>query len=148
MTLTGCDRYAPGMSLLNDLGVGDGAGSLLLASAPDALLAEAGRLKPRPTFASGLMTAEPADRIAWWPDGRTLNAGTLSRLRWMLASAGGEGWLVFDAEDQPPAREPFETLLAAAGLALIEDRPLAGGGRAYHVRPQAAIPSRSPSSDS
>lgn len=148
MTLARSRRYAPGMSLLNDLGLGDGGGSLLLAGAPDGLLTEAGRLKPRPTFASGLMTAEPADRIVWWPNERTLNVGTLWRLCWMLTSAGGEGWLVFDAEDQPPAEPRLASLLAAAGLALTEDRPLADGGRAYRVWPLAAIPSRSPSSDS
>ena len=137
MTLTGCDRYAPGMSLLNDLGLTDGAGSLLLASAPDALLSEAGRLKPRPTFASGLMTAEPADRIVWWPNERTLSAGALSRLRWMLASAGGEGWLVFDAEDQPPAEPELASLLAVAALALIERLPFPDGECAYRVRPLA-----------
>ncbi len=123
------------MSVLAELGLADGVGSLLLAAPPDGLLAEAGRLKPRPTFASSLMTAEPADRIAWWPDARTLTAGALARLRWMLASSAGQGWLVFDAEDAPPDRAVFEALLTVAGLALIELRALSTGDTAFHVRP-------------
>ena len=109
------------MGTLAALGL-ETAGPLMLIAPPDSVLAEAGRLKPRPAVASSIMTAEPTARIAWWPDLRTLAPATLGRLRWMIEAAGAEAWLVLDHSEGLPSAEEAIALAGAAGLSALETR--------------------------
>lgn len=116
------------MAILRELGV-FGAPGLMLVSAPDSVMAEAGTMKPRPAFASSIMTAEPSARILWWPEPRYLADGALTRLRWMVENSGpGEAWLILDDEDDGlPGLETVRGMVAAAGLIVAEQRRIDGG---------------------
>lgn len=87
------------MGVLSELGFGRDEQRAMLIDPPDHVLAEAGGLKPRPSIATSLMTAEPAVRIAWWPAPGRMDAASVSRLHWMVNVADGEGWVVYDPED-------------------------------------------------
>ncbi|PFG73667.1 hypothetical protein [Tepidiforma thermophila] len=127
------------MGALADLGLSTSDGPIMLVSAPDSVLAEASRMKPRPAFASSILTAEPTPRILWWPERAQLEPGLLSRLAWMTSVARGEAWLILDpAEPESPAPSELEPLLPAASLALVEQRPIGRGEIALRVRPRGA----------
>lgn len=122
------------MGALTDLGLTTDDGSIMVISAPDSVLAEAGAMKPRPSFASTLLTAEPASRIVWWPEKRHLDAGTLQRLAWMVDSGSGTAWLVIDpAEDESPAGEELRAALQTAGMTVAEERAIGRGEVALRV---------------
>lgn len=103
--------------VLHALGLDVGEDRLLLIEPPDAVLAEAVRVTPRPAVASSVHMARPARRIVWWPQPDALDAGTLSRLRWLLAASGGVLWVVGDAETGLPV-DVIGAKLAAAGFTL------------------------------
>ena len=122
------------MGALTDLGLTTGDGSIMVISAPDSVLAEAGAMKPRPSFASTLLTAEPASRIVWWPEKRHMDAGTLRRLAWMVESGGAVAWLVIDpAEEESPRGEELRADVAAVGMAVAEKRDIGRGEVAFRV---------------
>jgi hypothetical protein len=122
------------MGALTDLGLTTDDGSIMVISAPDSVLAEAGAMKPRPSFASTLLTAEPASRIVWWPEKRYLDGGTLRRLAWMAGSAGGVAWLVIDPdEEESPGGDELRMALGAAGMAVAEERAIGRGEVALRV---------------
>jgi len=122
------------MTSLAELGLNTADGPIMLISPPDDVLAEAGRMKPRPSVASTLQVAEPTQRIAWWADRRLLNPGSLSRLRWMIAIARGEAWLLFDpAEDEPLSINEVRASLQDTGLTASGDRTLASGDIALRL---------------
>lgn len=101
--------------ILHALGLDVGADRLFLVEPPDAVLAEAGHMTPRPTIASSVDTARPAQRMVWWPQPEELNAATLGRLRWLLAASGGLLWVVVEAETGL-AVDVVVATLAAAGF--------------------------------
>lgn len=124
------------MGALADLGLSTEGGAIMLVSAPDSVLAEASRMKPRPAFASTILTAEPTSRILWWPERAHLDPGLLSRLAWMISVARGEAWLILDpAEPESPRVDELTPLLGAASLTLVEQRSIGRGEIALHVRP-------------
>ena len=124
------------MSVLAALGLGAGGVRAMLIDPPDEVLAEAGRLEPRPTIASSLQVAEPALQIAWWPQGDDLNAASLSRLAWMLAAADGvEGWLVSDGDEESPGRDVLLAALDGSALRAQEEKALDDGGFALRLTP-------------
>ncbi|MCC7363490.1 MAG: hypothetical protein IT303_03890 [Dehalococcoidia bacterium] len=123
------------MGTLSELGLGTADGALMLVSPPDGVLAEASAMKPRPSIASTLQVAEPARRMAWWPDRRQLDPATLSRFRWMLESAGGEGWLILDPEDEGVDSAALREALAPTQLTIAEERALPRGEFAVRVTP-------------
>ncbi len=88
------------MGVLTELGFGPEIARTMLIDPPDYVLAEASTLKPRPSIASSVMTAEPASLVAWWPDRARLDQSAVSRLHWMVSNASGEAWLVFDPDDE------------------------------------------------
>jgi len=105
------------MGALTALGLNTAEGAIMCVSAPDSVLAEAGLMKPRPSFASTLLTAEPTARMVWWPEKRHMDRQTLGRLKWMLEVGGGLAWLVVDAdEEESPSEDELATALAAVGL--------------------------------
>ncbi len=112
-------------------------GPLLLVAPPDAVLAEAGRMQPRPSTASTIQTAEPSARMVWWTEQRFLAPGPLSRLRWMLEAANGDAWVIFDPADEGLTSEFVAAALATAGLGPTETRALSTGEFALNVRPGA-----------
>jgi len=123
-----------GMGALADLGLTTDDGPIMVISAPDSVLAEAGAMKPRPSFASTLLTADPAARIVWWPEQRHLDPGTLARLAWLAGAAGGGTWLVIDpAEEESPTGDALRAALAVAGLSVVETRPIGRGETALRV---------------
>lgn len=112
---------------LADLGLSTADGALILFAPPDSVLAEAGGMKPRPSIASSLNTGEPCRRIAWWPQQATLTAANLSRLRWMVETAQGRAWLIFDPTDEDgPAAEDVRAAVATAGFTVASERADAG----------------------
>ncbi|MFN0146747.1 MAG: hypothetical protein ACKVT1_09565 [Dehalococcoidia bacterium] len=115
------------MGLLASLGLEAGPGGLMLVGAPDSVLAEAGAMKPRPSFASSMMTAEPAARIAWWPERESLTATALQRLAWFLASGAGEAWIIIDESEELPPADTVVSMAASSGLALRDRIDLARG---------------------
>ena len=124
------------MSVLAALGLGAGGVRAMLIDPPDAALAEAGTLEPRPTIASSLQVAEPALQIAWWPQRDDLSAASLSRLAWMLAAADGvEGWLVSDGDEESPSREVLLAALDGSSLRAQEEKALDDGGFALRLAP-------------
>lgn len=109
--------------MLAELGIASGVRAMLI-SPPDGVLAEAGRLSPRPSFASSIMTAEPADVLAWWPETDALGDAAIAKLRWMLEMANGSAWVLVDPrEDVPPATR-VEALLGRHSLSVAERRQL------------------------
>ncbi|MBI2764481.1 MAG: hypothetical protein HYX53_01075 [Chloroflexi bacterium] len=122
------------MELLAELGLSAADGGLMLIAPPDSVLAEAGRMRPRPSIASTLYVAEPAARIAWWPERRQLTPAALSRLRWMLEGDGARAWLIIDATDDD-ALTPgaVRGAVTAAGLTVAGERSRAGGESALEV---------------
>ncbi len=124
------------MSVLAALGLGAGGVRAMLIDPPDEVLAEAGRLEPRPTIASSLQVAEQALQIAWWPQRDDLSAASLSRLAWMLAAADGvEGWLVSDGDEESPGREGLLAALDGSALRAQEEKALDDGGFALRLAP-------------
>lgn len=124
------------MGALTDLGLTTDDGSIMVISAPDSVLAESGAMKPRPSFASTLLTAEPAARIVWWPEKRHMGGGTLQRLAWMVESGSAVAWLVIDpAEEESPGRDELRTALAAVGMAVAEERAIGRGELALRISP-------------
>ena len=124
------------MSVLAALGLGAGGVRAMLIDPPDEVLAEAGRLEPRPTIASSLQVAEPALQIAWWPQREDLSAASLSRLAWMLSAADGvEGWLVSDGDEESPGRDVLLAALDGSALRAQEEKALDDGGFALRLAP-------------
>ena len=124
------------MTTLSTLGLDSSSTRLMLVSAPDSVLAEAGAMKPRPSFASTLQVAEPTARMAWWPERRLLDAATVSRFAWMLRTASGEGWIIVDpAEEEALGEDDVREALTGTDLLAGESRPLATGEIALHVTP-------------
>lgn len=124
------------MGALSDLGLSTEDGGILLISAPDSVLAEAGAMKPRPAFVSNLLTAHPAPRIVWWPERQHLEPGTMRRLGWMVNNAPGEAWLVVDpAEEESPSAEQVRAALHDTGLQFVDETPIGRGEIALRVRP-------------
>jgi hypothetical protein len=123
------------MGALSDLGLDTADGGILLISAPDSVLAEAGAMKPRPAFVSNLLTAHPAARILWWPERQQLDPGTMRRLAWMVVNAPGEAWLIIDpAEEESPTAEQVREALGATGLEFVEEQAIGRGEVAVRVR--------------
>lgn len=92
------------------------------------MLAEAGSLKPRPAIASGVMTAQPATLVAWWPERGRMDQGALSRLHWMATAASGSVWMVIDpAGDQRVTAEDVRAAVADSGFTQGEERALSSG---------------------
>lgn len=106
--------------VLRALGLDDGKDRILLIDPPDAVLAEAAAIVPRPAVASSPHVARPASRIVWWPEADALDPALLSRLRWLLAAAAGELWVVA-TPDSGLDGELLCEQLAAAGFSV--DRP-------------------------
>ena len=124
------------MSVLAALGLGAGGVRAMLIDPPDEVLAEAGRLEPRPTIASSLQVAEQALQIAWWPQRDDLSAASLSRLAWMLSAADGvEGWLVSDGDEESPSRDVLLAALDGSSLRAQEEKALDDGGFALRLAP-------------
>ena len=124
------------MSVLAALGLGAGGVRAMLIDPPDEVLAEAGRLEPRPTIASSLQVAEQALQIAWWPQRDDLSAASLSRLAWMLSAADGvEGWLVSDGDEESPGRDVLLAALDGSALRAQEEKALDDGGFALRLAP-------------
>ena len=108
--------------------------TLMLVSPPDDVLAEAGRMQPRPATASTIQTAEPTPWIAWWLESRFLEPAQLSRLKWVLSSGQGEAWLIFDPADEGLTAELVRGRLDAVGLASIAEQHLASGEIAIRTK--------------
>ena len=123
------------MGALTDLGLDTADGAIMCVAAPDSVLAEAGAMKPRPSFASTLLTAEPTARLVWWPERRYLEPQTLARLKWLIETANGQGWLILDeAEEESPSDEELRTALAEIGLTAEASRMIGRGEVAVAVR--------------
>jgi hypothetical protein len=122
------------MGALTDLGLTTDDGSIMVISAPDSVLAESGAMKPRPSFASTLLTAEPASRIVWWPEKRYLDGGTLQRLAWMVEAGTAVAWLVIDpGEEESPAGGELRAAIRGAGMVVEEERAIGRGELALRV---------------
>ncbi len=123
------------MSVLATLGVGAGGVRAMLIDPPDDVLAEAGRLEPRPTVASSLQVAEPALQIAWWPQREELTVEAVSKLAWLLSVTGGEGvgWLVSDGDEESPSREEVRAAVEESALRVEGEPALEDGGIALRV---------------
>jgi hypothetical protein len=122
------------MGALTDLGLDTTDGAVMCVAAPDSVLAEAGAMKPRPSFASTLLTAEPTARLAWWPERRYLEPQTLSRLKWLIETARGQAWLILDeAEEESPSEAELRAALAKARLSAGPGRAIGGGELAVSV---------------
>ena len=115
------------MSVLAELDLIDQPGVMLIAP-PDAVLADAGRSSPRPSFASSLRTAEPSRHIVWWPERDMLTEEALSRLHWMVQTGVGEAWLLTDpADDEPLSVDELRESLAGTSLQESEHRAMEDG---------------------
>jgi hypothetical protein len=122
------------MGALTDLGLTTDDGSIMVISAPDSVLAEAGAMRPRPSFASTLLTAEPASRIVWWPEKRHMDAGTLRRLAWLVEAEDATAWLILDpGEEESPGDGELRDALASAGMIVAEERAIGRGEVAFRV---------------
>jgi len=111
----------------------------MLINAPDSVLAAAAAMKPRPSFASTLQVSEPTPRIAWWTERRLLDPATLSRLHWMVQSAAGEAWLIFDpTDDESLTTAEVRTALNASPFEVLDEIALGDGEVSLHVAPRAA----------
>lgn len=123
------------MGALADLALNTADGAIMCVSAPDSVLAEAGAMSPRPSFASTLVTAEPTARLVWWPERQHLEPPTFSRLRWLLETSRGPGWLVLDeGEEESPSESELLPLLEGAGVQVIGSKPIGRGEVAVEVR--------------
>lgn len=117
------------MSVLAALGLGADGVRAMLIDPPDDVLAEAGRLEPRPTVASSLQVAEPALQIAWWPQREELTAESVSKLAWMLSVVeGSEGWLVSDGDEESPTRKELRAAVEGSALTVQGEAELDDGG--------------------
>lgn len=106
----------------------------MLIGAPESVLKEADKMKPRPSFASTLQVAEPTPRMAWWPQRRLLNPRTLTRLGWMLSSAKGEAWIVVrPAESEGLRAVDVKAALMGTTLRAHEELALSSGAVAVRV---------------
>jgi hypothetical protein len=124
------------MSLLEELGLTNQSGLMLIAP-PDSVLAEAGRLSPRPSVAPSLRHAEPSQCIVWWPEPGFLTPEALSRLHWMVSIGQGVAWLVSDARDEDSVTvEDLRAALDGTSLAVHDERSLADGGTALRCTPR------------
>jgi hypothetical protein len=124
------------MGALTTLGLNTRDGPIMIVAAPDSVLAEAGAMKPRPSFASTLLTAEPAARLVWWPERCHLDSQTLARLHWLISGGGGQAWLLLDAgEEESPSEADLLSALKGAGLASGPPRDVGAGERAFPVAP-------------
>ena len=122
------------MPTLEALGLSTTQERVMLIGAPESVLKEAGKLKPRPSFASTLQVAEPTARMAWWPQRRLLNPRTLSRLGWMLSSARGEAWIVVHPADGEGLRaDDVKAALMGTSLRAQEELVLDTGEVAVRV---------------
>jgi len=131
------------MDALSVLGLDSSEGPLMLINAPDSVLAAAAAMKPRPSFASTLQVGEPTPRIAWWTERRLLDAATLSRLHWMVQTAAGEAWLIFDPfDDEGLTVGEVRSALAETAFEMMDEVPLTDGEVAIHVAPRGALPGR------
>lgn len=116
------------MGALTDLGLDTADGAIMCIAAPDSVLSEAGAMKPRPSFASTLLTAEPTARLVWWPERRHLEPQTMGRLMWLVETAAGEAWLILDgAEAESPTESELATALRETGLRFDTGRPIGRG---------------------
>lgn len=123
------------MSVLSELGFGRDDKRGMLIDPPDHVLAEAGSLKPRPSVASGVMTAEPAALAAWWPTRGRIDAAGVSRLHWMASAANGEAWLVCDPDDEDCADDgEIRQAVTDAGIAVADQLTLSSGEIALQLR--------------
>ncbi|HET7738861.1 MAG TPA: hypothetical protein VFK32_09830 [Tepidiformaceae bacterium] len=106
------------MSTLAELGLTTDDAPIMLITPPDDVLAEASRMRPRPSVATSLLVAEPTARIAWWTSRELLQPGNLERLRWIVSGTqDGVAWLILDPEDDEPVSETaLHTLIAGTGL--------------------------------
>jgi hypothetical protein len=105
------------MGALTDLNLNTSDGAIMCVAAPDSVLAEAAAMKPRPSFASTLLTAEPTARLLWWPELQHLEQQTFTRLKWLIETAAGEAWLILDsAEPESPEESATTESLAEVGL--------------------------------
>ena len=105
------------MAALTALGLDRSEGTLVCVAAPDSVLGEAAAMKPRPAFASSLLTASPASRILWWPGRSHLTETMLARLRWLLETSAGEAWVLLDAgDDDAPTLAELRSALTAGGF--------------------------------
>jgi hypothetical protein len=107
---------------------------LMLVSPPDDVLAEAGRMNPRPATASTIQTAEPTPWIAWWLEQRFLDPAPLSRLKWILESGNGQAWLIFDPVEEGLTSDLVRARLGAVGLTSPSEQRLASGEIAIRTR--------------
>ena len=122
------------MNILGALGLGADGVRAMLIDPPDDVLAEAGRLEPRPTVASSLQVAEPALQIAWWPQGEELTAEGISRLAWMLSVVEGSvGWLVSDGDEESPSAEDLRAAIEGSSLRVEGETSLNEGGVALRL---------------
>jgi hypothetical protein len=122
------------MGALADLGLSTADGGIMCVSAPDSVLAEAGAMSPRPSFASTLLTAEPTARLVWWPERQHLAKHVFERLRWLIEMSGGQAWLVLDeGEEESPSEAELLPLLDHAGLKADRSQPLGRGETALRV---------------
>ena len=129
------------MDALSVLGLDSSEGPLMLINAPDSVLAAAAAMKPRPSFASTLQVGEPTARIAWWTERRLLDAATLSRLHWMVQTAAGEAWLIFDpSDDEGLTVGEVRSALAETAFEMVDEVPLTDGEVAIHVAPRGSAP--------
>ncbi len=120
-----CRSNLVGMGALADLGLDTAGGAIMCVAAPDSVLAEAGAMKPRPSFASTLVTAEPTARLVWWPEREYLEPQAFARLRWLLETSRGPGWLVLDdGEEESPSEAELRPLLEGAGLRVVGSKPI------------------------
>jgi hypothetical protein len=129
-----CPPYS-GLMQLADLGIVPGTEGVMLVAPTDAVLAEAGRMKPRPSIASTLQVAEPAAHIVWWPERRLLDTARLSRLRWMLEAGKGVAWLVWDPQDEELTAVDVRNAAASAGLTVTGERTVSAGEVALEFAP-------------
>jgi hypothetical protein len=115
------------MGVLSELGFDRDDKRGMLIDPPDHVLAEAGALKPRPTIASNLMTAEPAARVAWWPERSNLSEATVSRLHWMVSAAQGEAWLVYDPDEDEVTADELDAAVDRSAFSMGERTTLSSG---------------------
>ncbi len=123
------------MGALTDLGITSADAPILCIAAPDSVLAEAGAMRPRPTFAPSVFTARPAARIVWWPDLHEFEAHALRRLHWLVEIAGtNDAWLILDpADPSSPPEDSARLALNGAGLAAGPSRIIGRGEIALPV---------------